>query len=590
MAELSSCWDDGSTHLPPLRKGAPTKLGLCFFSSHNAEQIISVLFYFFKLASQNSTVMKYLPSLRNVSGGLLLAFVLMLFACSPKYDILIRNGQVIDGSGGEPFPADVALVADRIAKLKPSLKGKAVRTIDASGKVVAPGFIDVHAHLEPLPVLPSAESHLRMGVTTAVGGPDGSSPLSIGTYLDSLEKIGVGLNTAYLIGHNAIRLEVLGMENRTPTPSELRRKQDLVDKAMQDGAFGLSTGLKYLPGAFAETDEVIALARVAAKYGGVYTSHIREEGLGLLNAVDEVIEVAAKAGITAIITHHKAIGQPMWGASKITLAKVDSARAWGLDVRIDQYPYTASHTDISVLIPAWAMEGGRYSAFMKRCENPTLRDSIKQGIILNLLNDRGGGDLRRIQFSSFNWKPELNGKTLYDWALAEGLDPTPENGAELVIQAQLHQGANCIFHAISEEDVVRIMQHPVTMIASDGRITDFGKGHPHPRVYGTFPRVLGHYVREMKVLDLPTAIHKMTGLPAQVFGIEERGLLKEGNYADIVVFDPKIIQDKATFEQPHQYPVGIDYVIVNGKIVLEEGTFLDCRAGKVLRKSRTIKR
>ena len=523
-------------------------------------------------------------SLRKNGLGLLLATFLVLTACSPKYDLIIRNGQVIDGSGSEAFSADVAVKGDRIAKIKPALRGRAGRTVDAKGMVVSPGFVDVHAHLEPLPVLPAAESHLRMGVTTAVGGPDGSSPLSIGSYLDSLEKIGVGINTAYLIGHNAIRLEVLGMENRAPTPDELQRMEQYVEKAMQEGTFGLSTGLKYLPGAFAKTDEVVALARVAAEYGGVYTSHIREEGLGLLDAVDEVIQIAEETGITAVITHHKAIGQPMWGASKTTLAMVDSARARGLNVRIDQYPYTASHTGISVLIPAWAMESGRYTAFAKRCEDPVLRDSIKRGIIYNILNDRGGGDLKRIQFSSFNWKPELSGKTLYDWALAEGLEPTPENGAELVIQAQLHRGANCIYHAMSEDDVVRIMQHPVTMVASDGRITEFGKGHPHPRVYGTFPRVLGRYVREMKVLDLPTAIYKMSGLPASVFGIGGRGQLKEGYFADIVVFDPETIEDKATFEKPHQYPVGIDFVIVNGKVVLDEGTFRDLRAGKVLRK------
>lgn len=535
-------------------------------------------------------IMKTLLSLRNVYGALLLTAVLILNACSPKYDLIIRNGQVIDGSGREAFSADVALKGERIAKIKPGLKGRADRILDATGRVVSPGFVDVHAHLAPLPILPSAESHLRMGVTTAVGGPDGSSPLSIGPYLDSLERIGVGLNTAYLIGHNAIRTEVLGMENREPSPEELQRMEAYVEAAMKDGAFGLSTGLKYLPGAFAKTDEVVALASVAARYGGVYTSHIREEGLGLIPAVQEVIDIAEGANITAVITHHKAIGQPMWGASKTTLAMVDSARARGLDVRIDQYPYTASHTGISVLIPAWAMEGGRYTAFAKRCEDPVLRDSIKRGIVYNILNDRGGGDLKRIQFSSFNWKPELAGKTLYDWALAEGLEPTPENGAELVIQAQLHRGANCIYHAMSEDDVVRIMQHPVTMVASDGRITEFGKGHPHPRVYGTFPRVLGRYVREMKVLDLPTAVYKMTGLPAQVFGIRERGRLKEGYFADVVIFDPATIADKATFEKPHQYPVGIDFVIVNGKMVLDKGIFKDLRAGKVLRKGVTEKK
>lgn len=528
--------------------------------------------------------MKILQTLRKASPVSVLIYVLALVSCSPKYDLIIRNGMIIDGSGAPGFRADIAIEGERIVKMGPGLRGRAHRTIDASGRIVAPGFIDVHAHLEPLPMLPSAESHLRMGVTTAVGGPDGSSPLSIGAYLDTLERLGVGINTAYLIGHNAIRTEVMGMENREPTPDELQRMQAHVEAAMKDGAFGLSTGLKYLPGAFAKTEEVVALARVAARHGGVYTSHIREEGLGLIEAVQEVIDIAEGAGITAVITHHKAIGQPMWGASKITLAMVDSARTRGLDVCIDQYPYTASHTSISVLIPAWAMEGGRYDAFAKRCEDPVLRDSIKRGIVYNILNDRGGGDLRRIQFSSFNWKPELEGKTLYDWALAEGLDPTPENGAELVIQAQLHRGANCIYHAMSEDDVVSIMQHPVTMIASDGRITEFGKGHPHPRVYGTFPRVLGRYVREMKVLDLPTAIYKMTGLPAQVFGISERGRLAEGYFADVVVFDADAIADKATFELPHQYPVGIDWVLVNGAVVLEHGRFFDVRSGKVLRK------
>lgn len=510
--------------------------------------------------------------------------MLLVQGCAPRYDVLVRGGSVLDGSGSAPVAADVGIVGDRIVEVGHSLKGRARFIIDASGKVVAPGFIDVHAHLEPLPVLPSAQSHVRMGVTTAIGGPDGSSPLSLDKYFAELEGIGIGLNAGYLIGHNAIRQEVMGLENRPPTAEEMMRMKGFVEKAMQDGAFGLSTGLKYLPGAFATTDEVVELAKVAARYGGVYTSHIREEGLGLIDAVAEVIEIAKRAEITAIITHHKAIGQPMWGASVRTLAMVDSARQSGLDVRIDQYPYTASHTSLSVLIPAWAMEGGRYEAFAKRCEDPVLRDSIKRGIVFNILNDRGGGDLRRIQFSKFDWKPELEGKTLHDWALAQGLEPTAENGAELVIEAQLHRGAQCIFHAMSEEDVIRIMQHPVTMIASDGRLTAMGQGHPHPRVYGTFPRVLGRYVRELRVLDLPTAIHKMTGLPATVFGIEGRGFVRKGCFADLTIFDPDTIADRATFEEPHQYPVGIEWVIVNGVVVLHNDTFYDRRPGRVLRR------
>lgn len=520
-------------------------------------------------------------------------FLLFLFCClflqfcSPPahYDILIKNGTVYNGNNEAPIQADVAINGEQIVKIGKSLKGTADNEVDATGLVVSPGFIDIHAHLEPLPIFPEAESHLRQGVTTALGGPDGSCPLPLGNYLDTLEVQGVGLNVAYLVGHNSLRSEVMGLENREPTAEELTEMESIVETSMKRGAFGMSTGLKYLPGAFAKTDEVVALSKVAAKYGGIYTSHIREEGLGLLDAVAETIDISELANIPVVITHHKAIGQPMWGQSVTTLAMVDSARAKGLDVMIDQYPYTASHTGISVLIPAWAMEGGRYEFFAKRCEDPILRDSIKRGITYNIINDRGGGDLKRIQFSVFNWKPELAGKTLYDWATAEGVEPTAENGAELVIQAQLHRGANCIYHAINEEDVKRIMAHPQTMVASDGRLNVLGKGHPHPRAYGTFPRVLGYYVREQKVMPLKTGIYKMTGLPAKRMGLSDRGILKEGNFADVVIFDEATIIDKATFEAPHQYPEGIHLVLVNGKVTVKNDEYLDARAGKILRKN-----
>jgi dihydroorotase/N-acyl-D-amino-acid deacylase len=328
---------------------------------------------------------------------------------------------------------------------------------------------------------------------------------------------------------------------------------------------------------------VVALSQTAAEYGGIYTSHLREEGLELISGVAEAITIAERAAIPVVLTHHKVVGFPMWGNSVRTLAMVDSARQAGLDVMIDQYPYTASHTSISILIPAWAMEGGRYTAFAERCQDPVLRDSIKRGIIFNLINDRGGNDLHRVQFSRFNWKPELEGQTLYDWALADGLEPTIENGAELVIEAQLHRGANCIFHAMDEADVRRIMQHPFTMIASDGRLSQPGKGHPHPRAYGTFPRVLGHYSRDEGVLPLELAIHKMTGLPARRLGLTDRGRLAIGNWADITIFDPATVNDDATFAAPHQYASGIPYVIVNGVLTVDEGEYRDARAGRILR-------
>ena len=526
--------------------------------------------------------MKYSAALLWV---VVFALYFVFTSCTPSYDIVIQNGLVYDGTGGVPFKADIAIAKGRIVKIANKINSNAKQKIDATGLAVAPGFIDVHAHLEPLPIMPDAQSHVRQGVTTAIGGPDGGSPLSIGKYLDSLQNIGIGLNVAYLIGHNAVRTEVLGLENREPTAEELEAMKGHVEKAMQDGAYGISTGLKYLPGAFAKTDEVVELSKVVAKHGGVYTTHMREEGLGLLDAVKETIGIAEGAGVPVVITHHKAIGQPVWGQSKTTLAMVDSARAQGFNVMIDQYPYTASSTSLHVIIPPWSMEGGRYDAFAKRCEDPALRDSIKRGIIYNIINDRGGRDLRRIQFSTFDWKPELNGKTLHDWALAEELEPSVENGAELVIQAQLHRGAKCIFHAINEEDVKRIMQHPQTMVASDGRLNELNKGHPHPRAYGTFPRVLGHYSRDEKVIPLETAIYKMSGLPAKNFNIEKRGVLKAGNFADITIFDGATIIDKATFEAPHQYPEGIHYVFVNGEMTVEGEEYHDVRAGTVLRKN-----
>ena len=287
-----------------------------------------------------------------------------------------------------------------------------------------------------------------------------------------------------------------------------------------------------------------------------------------------------------MLTHHKAVGTPMWGKSAVTLAMVDSARRAGVDVMIDQYPYTATHTGIAVLIPEWAFDGGD-SAFARRVRDPALRDSIRKGIVFNILNDRGGGDLRRVQFSRVSWMRELEGKTLHDWAAMRGLPPTPQSGADLVVEAELKGGANAIYHVLDETDVRRIMRHPQTMIASDGRLSRPGDGHPHPRAYGTFPRVLGRYVRDEKALTLEQAVHKMTGMPAARLGLNDRGVLRTGAYADLVVFDPARVADRATFEAPHQYPVGIEFVLVNGLVEVDNGRFIDARAGRVLRRAKT---
>jgi N-acyl-D-aspartate/D-glutamate deacylase len=457
------------------------------------------------------------------------------------------------------------------------------KIINGEGLAVAPGFIDMHTHLEPIMEMPLAESLVRQGVTLALGGPDGGGPWPFGEYLDSISKMDLGINVAYLVGHNTLRKEVMGMKDREPTLGELELLKSYVKSAMEEGAFGISTGLKYLPGTFSKLDEIIALSKVAGEMGGIYTSHLREEGLGLIEAVQEAMVISREANIPVVLTHHKAIGVSMWGASTKTLALVDSARNAGLDIMMDQYPYAASHTGISVLIPSWALEGDK---FAERVLDPVLRDSIKAGIVFNIVNDRGGSDLRRIQFSRVEWDEKLEGKTMHEWAIMEGMEPTVENGAELTIHAQLNGGTGTIYHAMDEKDVENIMRHSMTMIGSDGRLSQPGDDHPHPRAYGTFPRVLGLYVREKKVLTLQVAIHKMTGLSAARLGLKDRGLIKEGYVADLTIFDPETIMDKSIFTDPHQYPEGISYVLIDGKFAVENGIFQKASIGKVIRKNR----
>ena len=514
----------------------------------------------------------------------LVVFLLMIgCATSEEFDVLILNGTVYDGSLDDPAMMDVGIRNDEIVAVGSLTNKTASKVIDATGLAVAPGFIDLHAHLEPIFEIPDCESHIRQGVTTSLGGPDGRGPVPFGAYIDSLARVGVGMNVGFLVGHNTVRQRVMNLDNRAPTAEELDQMKILVSQAMDEGAFGISTGLKYLPGNFSKVDEIIALSKEAAIKGGIYTSHLRDEGLEVIASVKEAIAISEEADIPVVLTHHKVIGKPMWGKSNETLALVDAARKRGLDIRIDQYPYNASYTGISVLIPSWARAGGS-DAFKNRLKNPTLRDSIKQGIVFNILNDRGGDDLDRVQFAKVKWMPELEGKTLKYWCTLKGLEPTTENGAELVIEAQLNGGASCIFHAMDETDVVTIMKHPQTMIASDGRLVKLGDGHPHPRWYGTFPRVLGKYVREDKVLSLKEALHKMTLLPAKSMGLKDRGQIVEGTKADITIFNPKTILDQATFEDPHRYSVGIEYVLINGKLAVEQGLFNPIKSGKVLKK------
>jgi N-acyl-D-amino-acid deacylase len=518
---------------------------------------------------------------------LLLIGCLFLLHCQSKperFDLLIMNGQVFNAEEQNFFEGDVGIIGNEIIAIGDLSNAEAFRTIDATGHIVSPGFIDVHAHIERIMRIPSAESFLKQGVTTVLAGPDGRGPAEMSNFLDSLSTYDLGIHTAWLVGHNSVRRAVMGTENRAPTSEELEEMKSLIDQAMDAGAFGISTGLKYVPGAYSEVDEVIALSKVAAVKGGIYTSHLREEGLGLIEGVEEAIVISREADIPVVLTHHKAIGKPMWGASKQTLSMVDSARSIGLDIMMDQYPYTASSTGLSVLIPTWAMAGGN-EAFKERVADPDTRKKIHEEIMFNIEYDRGGADLDVVQFANVRWKPDLNGRTLKDWAMEKGLEPNFSNGADLVIEGQLNGGASCVFHAIGEEDVQRIMQHPLAMVASDGGLVVPGVGHPHPRSYGTFPRVLGHYVREEGIINLELALRKMTSLPAERLGLVDRGYIKEGMKADITIFNPETVKDIGTFEDPHHYPTGIPYVIVNGEVTIDQGELTSKRGGQVLRKN-----
>ncbi len=501
-----------------------------------------------------------------------------------QYDYVIRGGTVYDGTGAPGYRANLAIQGDRIVRIErdTALVLSAKQVLDARGMAVAPGFIDVHAHVEELRQRPLAESFVRQGVTTVIYAPDGGMPWPLGASMQALQQSGYSPNTAFFAGHNTIRTRVMGTANRAPTPAELQRMKAMVSQAMDEGAIGLSTGLRYVPGIYAQTEEVIELARVAARGGGIYSSHIRDEGEGVVDAVREVIRIAREAGIPAQVSHHKIMGQPQWGQSVRTLALVDSARAAGLDVTIDEYAYDATSTGTDVLFPAWSLAGGRDSV-RARLADPAQRARIEQGIRVTILEERGGGDLTRIQLASVPWHPEWNGWTFADIARERGQTPTLDFAVQLAIEIQQNGGASGVWHVIDEQDLRRIMRYPFTMFSSDGSIGVPGEGHPHPRNYGAFARVLGHYVRDQHVLTLEEAIRKMTSLPADRIAQPQRGRLAPGMYADIAVFDAQRITDRATYADPHQFAIGVKHVLVNGVPVLLDASLTGARPGRILR-------
>lgn len=514
---------------------------------------------------------------------LLAAAVIAPRAQQPAYDLLIRNGRIVDGTGSPWYRGDVAVRGDTIVRIASRIEGDAARTIDAGGLVITPGFIDLHSHARRgIFEVPTADNYVRQGVTTLIEGPDGSSPLPIAPFLQKLEAADITPNFGTFVGQGTVRDAVIGSMNRKATPAEIEQMQGMVRQGMTDGAFGLSSGLFYVPGTFTPTAEVIELAKIAGAMGGIYISHMREETAKVVTSVLETIEIGEKGKLPTQVTHHKIIGKSNWGKSAETLKLIDAARARGVDATMDQYPYTASATGIgSALIPAWAREGGE-DATLARLKDPGTRADILAETIRILQDERGGGDPQNVQLSRCEWDPTLDGKRLGDVTKARGLAPTLRNAADTVFWIVESGGCGGIFHAIGEDDLQRILRHPATMIASDGEVTIFGRANPHPRSYGTWARVLGRYVRELKVLTLEDAVHKMTAFPAQRIGLADRGVLREGMKADIAVFDPASVRDRATFEQPHQYAEGFTLVVINGEVAFENGAMTAARPGRVL--------
>ncbi len=525
-------------------------------------------------------------------------------------DILIVNGLVVDGTGKPAFQADVGVAEGRIAVVADSVAQEARRTIQAQGLHLAPGFIDPHTHSElTLLADPHAESKIRQGVTTEVVGNCGFSPApllgaavdemraqaktlglnvnwaSMAEYLERLRTQGIALNVVPLVGHNTVRGSVTGFDDVQPTIEQQTKMERLVAEAMEQGARGLSSGLFYPPGFYARTEEVIGLAQVAARYGGIYATHIRNEGDHLLEAIAEAIEIAEQAEIRVEIAHLKLEGYRNWEGADRLLASLDDAHSRGVSVGCDQYPYAASSTWLAAILPYWAQAGGA-KAIAERLSDPQTRTRIREDWEENCADwDNCGGvrEWSNVLVTDCDPRPDVLGKSIVEIADAEGKDPL-EAALDLIVISE-GQAAGVFFDQL-EDNVRTLMRHPLVVVGSDGNSLApygvLGQRKPHPRSYGTFPRVLGRYVREEKVLTLEEAVKKMTSITAERFGLTDRGVIREGAWADLVLFDAQTIADRATFIDPHQYPVGIPYVVVNGVVVIDQGQHSGALPGQVL--------
>jgi N-acyl-D-aspartate/D-glutamate deacylase len=495
-------------------------------------------------------------------------------------DIVIRNVTVHDGSGKAGFNGDIALAGERIVAVgKFEINGKP-KIIDGTGLIAAPGFIDLHTHCDTGHSIAESigranKCYLMQGVTLVVTGNCGSGPTDVKDFFARLEKNGVGTNVIHQVPHNSIRSKVMGNANRAPTADEFAKLEELVDHEMKNGCWGLSTGLIYTPGTYAKTDEIIALAKVASKHGGFYASHIRDEGAGLLTAIEETVRIGREAKLPVHISHIKCSGKAAHGTSGRAIALIEKARSDGLVVTADQYPYIASSTSLSATVIPARFRDGTAKEYLARLDDPEKGSLIRKAVEAALKSRDGG---KTIQIARYRPNPKWQGKNLAAIAADEGKDAT-----EIVMEIEGKGGAAIVNFGMSEEDVKIYMKQPFVATASDGSSQVPDETVPHPRSYGAFPRKIGRFAIDDGIITVKQAIRSATGLPADILRLGDRGYLKPGNFADLVIFDPKTYRDTATYEKPHQYASGVRYLFVNGKIVIEDGKFLDVLAGRPIR-------
>lgn len=521
---------------------------------------------------------------------MLVSTLLFAAACGPqepqRYDLVLRNALLVDGERRTSTPGSLAIRAGRIAALGEVLHTPDTPVLEVGGRVVAPGFVDLHVHVDTEIVRqPLASNFLQMGVTTIVTGNCGGSVRDVAAHLARLDKGGVGVNYATLVGHGTVRTAVLGTVERAPDAGELVRMQDLVDAAMRAGAFGMSTGLIYVPGTYAQTDELVALSRVVARHGGIYASHMRYEGDRIRDAIDETLRIGREAGVPVHISHLKCTGKPNHGRATEVLEVLRAARA---DQRVsaDQYAYDASSTGIDVLFPSAELAVGREAFAARLRDDPAYRRQI-HGALLRKMDEIGFGDFRHARIAAAKGHADLNGLLLPDATERQKGQRSREAQAELAIDllvAAAPSRVTMVYHGMHDDDVATFLREDWIALASDaGLRSEGGDDKPHPRGSGNTARLLGHYVRERGVVDLPTAVHKLSSLPAQLFGLADRGRLQVGAFADLVVFDPASIADLTTYERPTTPPRGIAWVLVNGVVAVADGKVTGVRAGHVLR-------